>query len=201
MKKWLIGMVLLVIVTVLTGCSLSFVEELLSSNDNENNVIEENTDNQENDPLNNANIDNMNNNGEDANHNLNEAGINNSDDDGNNENEKSETPNQFEACEEEGHDKVLDRIDAEFFLPDCAVLTNINRKDVGFSAYLEIENGNWEEIGNAYIEVYEDKIVNERINIKDERIILKIAFEENHSIELDIKQHDELTKLAVFYKR
>lgn len=187
------------LVGLLTACSnltdmIGFLDDNNENNDthvmennNNENMHEENEEN---------NVDEMNeSNEEEDNTVINES----NEEEADNNEDASTNSGMSNACEDES-EKVLGKMNTDFFIPDCAIVTSMTSIDDGFKAKLTIEGADWEDILDEYLEAYADQITKEDKQFARDTGTINIAFAENHSINIMSTQYENDVEVRLTYK-
>lgn len=223
MKRMTVGICLIVITIFLAGCSIPFVDELLemsteenSSKNNEDNSSENGSNGEENDVTNNNELEED---GDEAqakfggeNEGKSQSADNNHDGDENEQpsstdnnesqaNNKIDTNEKGEQCEAQDHSEVIDLIEEDFHIPECAILTNISKTANDLTASFIIENGKWDEVFIEYTDFFADNIHEDSKNIQQEigEIIAYLLPEQEGRVRLVIRQGNETVDIDLTY--
>lgn len=119
------------------------------------------------------------------------------DSDGNVTKEKNQTDDSQTAaknCGEQDYSPIKDDLEPGFYIPDCAVLTSVEKAKSGLYAYFEIEGGNAQEIFKAYQDYFGDKIQSENQNISSG--IYEINANEGNTL-INLEQYEDHVNLRV----
>lgn len=101
-----------------------------------------------------------------ADNNVNEE-LNNLEDETTNDTEaegdvESSQDDAVKNCEEQDHSTVTEDLPVGFFIPDCALVTSVSKNSHGIDAYFTVEEGDWQDVFNAYKEFFGDSLNQER---------------------------------------
>lgn len=119
--------------------------------------------------------------------------------DGNSDSDSEEPKN---SCEEQDHSTVTDDLVPDFFIPDCALLTNVSKDSNGLDAYFTVKGGDWQEIFKAYKEFFGDFLNQERQNPASQDAELSATLYDNpddYTI-IQINQGDEEVSLRIIQR-
>lgn len=208
MKRMTVGICLIVITIFLAGCSIPFVDELLemsteenSSKNNEDNSSENGSNGEENDVTNNNELEED---GDEAQAKFggeNEGKSQSTDNNESQANNKIDTNEKGEQCEAQDHSEVIDLIEEDFHIPECAILTNISKTANDLTASFIIENGKWDEVFIEYTDFFADNIHEDSKNIQQEigEIIAYLLPEQEGRVRLVIRQGNETVDIDLTY--
>lgn len=204
MKKFLLAVGFLLFATILAGCiTIPIGDDMLEissdgiqfvpkdddgSNNNNNEEYNANgEDGLENDPDHNGDsvADNENSQGEAEN-------SEGSDESGDNNDANTATPGQ--ECEKQDHSAIFDSIGMDLYIPECAVLQNINKSSDTVTATLELEGRDWAEVFDEFVEFANGTdydITKEDRNIQNESGDLRYSDESGNRTWITVHQWDE----------
>ncbi len=202
-KKLFLGLSMAFMVFVLAGCisipigdsvleittdGVEFVTSDDAGNGDDNNVsMDEN---------NNDDFDMTNDNGENANGNENSDGSGQSD--SSNDGSMSASSSGF-CTSTEDHSFFTKHVNGEFYIPECAVLTDVKNNDHESDGYFEVPGATWDQVHDAYIEAHGDQFTKEDVNISGSSAYLQIDFGNETGLRVDINQGEEQVNLFLRY--
>ncbi|WP_058306302.1 hypothetical protein [Gracilibacillus massiliensis] len=115
------------------------------------------------------------------------------------ENEEATSDAKPSACEEQDYSDVTDSIDAEIFIPNCAIINSVNKNSSYVSADFIVEPGDWEEILNEYKEFLGEKVQGENKNIQSQFVRLDAVLSDEGRSQITIQQDEENVGLSYIH--
>src|SRR5699024_1404912 len=116
-----------------------------------------------------------------------------------NDDETNESASMRNECEDES-EKILEKMNADFFITDCATVTSTSKIDDGFKAKLAIEGAEWEAVLDEYMDAFPDQIEKDDKEFDRETGIIRIEFDEKHTMQIMSSQYDDYVEVRLTYK-
>lgn len=104
-------------------------------------------------------------------------------------------------CEEQDHSAMTDHLVPNFYIPECAELTDLSKDKNSLTAHLTVE-GDWQEVFQAYQDFFGDQLSSENQNISGKTVRLTAYLYEDTDAytQIDINQSDEHVKIRIIQR-
>lgn len=187
-----------------------------NNNDNGNNLVIDETNNINNDHENNVDNDNDGIDDEDNNDNneiidsdLPENNTDNADNEANSEDHSNNDSDNNasasvspEGCEVQDHSLAYDEMGGEMYIPECAILTDVNKHDNTITVNYLLEGGEWDKVFTAYEEyIGKENISSGQRNLIKETSQIRGTMDNEAEVTLDIYQTDEGVEVRLYYTK
>jgi len=97
--------------------------------------------------------------------------------------DKTQIDTTSQACENENDVEVTDLFDADFYIPDCAVLDavleHVSKTERKLKTYFRVEKKNWEEIADEYTDLFAENVYEDSKDLQKEQADIKFYLYEN----------------------
>ena len=124
--------------------------------------------------------------------------------DGLSEEESNDSSNEAtitSQCEKQDYSAVTDHLAPNFFIPECAELTDLSKDKNSLTAYLTVE-GDWQKTFQAYKDFFDDKLSseNQQISSQTARLTAYLYEDMDAYTQIDIDQRDEHVMIRIIQR-